>query len=86
MLIYEATFGADLAEKAEQYGHSTTLQAAETAKSANVYRLLITHFSSRYGPEELAELEAQARGVFPQTDAAVELYPYPIPSPSRGER
>jgi len=82
VLVYEATFGADLAEKAEQYGHSTTLQAAETAKAANVSRLLITHFSSRYGPDQLAELETQARGVFPQTDAAIELQAYPIPSPS----
>jgi len=78
VLVHEATFGADLAEKADMYGHSTSLQAAEVAKSAGAARLLLTHFSARYGPEGLAELEEQARSVFPNTEAAIELVPYGI--------
>lgn len=76
LLVHEATFGADLAEKAELYGHSTSVQAAEIAKAAGVGRLLLTHFSSRYKPADLQALEEQARTVFPRTEAAVELVPY----------
>ncbi|TVY01215.1 ribonuclease Z [Cohnella terricola] len=78
LLVHEATFGDDLAGKAELYGHSTSVQAAEIAFAAGVERLLLTHFSSRYKTEDLAELEAQARAIFPHTDAAVELVPYTV--------
>ncbi|XID96260.1 ribonuclease Z [Paenibacillaceae bacterium WGS1546] len=85
-LVYEATFGADLAEKADRYGHSTSVQAAEIAKAAGVSRLLMTHFSSRYGREDLARLEEQARSVFPRSDAAIKLVPYEVPAPPRRDR
>ncbi|WP_239618566.1 ribonuclease Z [Cohnella mopanensis] len=78
LLVHEATFAHELAEKAEEYGHSTARQAAETARSAGARKLLITHFSSRYKPEDLANLEAEARKVFAETDAAIELTPYEI--------
>lgn len=78
LLVHEATFSHELAEKAEEYGHSTALQAAETARAAGVRRLLITHFSSRYKPEDLAGLEAEARRVFNETEAAMELKSYAI--------
>ncbi|BBI35428.1 ribonuclease Z [Cohnella abietis] len=79
LLVHEATFANDLVDKAGEYGHSTTLQAAETAQAAGVKWLLITHFSSRYSSEDLASLEAESRIVFSHTDAAVELKPYAIP-------
>lgn len=79
LLVHEATFAHDLATKAEEYTHSTALQAAETAQAAGVKRLLITHFSSRYKPEDLSGLEAEARSAFLNTDAAIELRPYEIP-------
>ncbi|XID92711.1 ribonuclease Z [Paenibacillaceae bacterium WGS1546] len=85
LLVHEATFGADLAEKAELYGHSTAVQAAEIAKAAGVGRLLLTHFSSRYKPDDLQALEEQARTVFPRTEAAVELVPYAVPRSAKGE-
>jgi len=78
VLVHEATFRHDLADKAEAYGHSTALQAAEIARAAGARRLLITHFSSRYKPEDLADLEREARSVFSRTDAALELKPYPV--------
>lgn len=78
VLIHEATFAHALEDKANEYGHSTALQAAQIAYSANVGRLFITHFSSRYTLEGLAELEEEARSVFPHTDAAIELKPYTI--------
>lgn len=78
VLVHEATFAHALADKADEYGHSTALQAAQIADSAGVGRLFITHFSSRYAIEELTELEAEARSVFHRTDAAIELRPYAI--------
>jgi len=78
LLVHEATFAADLAEKAALYGHSTSVQAAEIALAAGARKLLMTHFSSRYGPEDLRELELQARSVFPESEAALELEPYAI--------
>ncbi|MFC4597646.1 ribonuclease Z [Cohnella hongkongensis] len=85
LLVHEATFAADLAEKADLYGHSTALQAAETARAAGAARLLMTHFSSRYRREDLALLEEQARSVFPNSEAASERTPYPVPPVRRGE-
>jgi ribonuclease Z len=78
VLVHEATFGGNLADKAELYGHSTAEQAALTAREAGVSRLLLTHFSSRYGAEDIAELVQEARTLHPNTDAAVELTPYAI--------
>lgn len=78
VLIHEATFAHVLEDKANEYGHSTTLQAARIASSAGVKRLFITHFSSRYTQEELLELQAEARSIFGHTDAAIELKPYII--------
>ena len=78
VLIHEATFAHALVDKANEYGHSTALQAAQIAKTAEVRKLFITHFSSRYTLEDLIELEAEARGVFTNTEAAIELKPYSI--------
>jgi len=79
VLVHEATFAHDLADKANEYGHSTALQAAQAAHTAGVGRLFITHFSSRYKQEDLADLETEARSVFSHTEAAIELKPYSIP-------
>ena len=70
-LIYEATYTADLTEEAASYGHSTALQAAETAASAGAGNLLITHFSSRY--PDSGPLLAEAKSRFEQTTAAEDL-------------
>ncbi|MCR8658589.1 ribonuclease Z [Paenibacillus endoradicis] len=78
VLIHEATFAHDLADKAHEYGHSTALQAAEIAHAAGAKRLFITHFSSRYKLEDLADLEAEARSVFSHTEAAIELKSYTL--------
>ncbi len=71
LLIHEATFGEERRERAREVGHSTARQAAEVARDAGARRLLITHFSARYdSPQALVD---EARAVFPNTDAAVEL-------------
>jgi ribonuclease Z len=64
LLVHEATFGDEEAERAVETGHSTAREAARLAQRAGCRRLLLTHFSARYS-RDAAELEAQARSEFP---------------------
>lgn len=68
LLYHEATFAADLEELAKKTFHTTSVQAAEIARMAQVKKLLIGHFSSRY--KDVAPLVEEARTVFPETYAA----------------
>ena len=68
LLIFDSTFHGKDKDKAVERKHSTCLEAAETAKSAGVRRLALTHFSARY--TSVASLVRQARTVFPDTIAA----------------
>ncbi|KAL5056956.1 hypothetical protein RYX36_028560 [Vicia faba] len=48
VLIHEATFEEGMVEEAIAKNHSTTNEAIEMGESANVYRIILTHFSQRY--------------------------------------
>jgi len=76
VLYHEATYLRDLEERAIKRFHSTTVQAAEIASRAEVGRLLIGHFSSKY--EKLDEFEREAREIFLNTDLALEGVTYRI--------
>ncbi|MEM8598906.1 MAG: ribonuclease Z [Bacteroidota bacterium] len=80
LLLHEATFTEDAAERAEETGHSTARQAATIAKQADADQLLLTHFSARYtDPQPLVD---EARAVFPNTAAAEELRAYVLTPPA----
>jgi len=74
LLYHDATFADDLADRAEETGHATAREAATIAHDAGAKRLLLGHFSARYDTPDVHV--AQAREVFPATDAAVELERY----------
>jgi ribonuclease Z len=48
LLIHDATFGDDWAERARETGHASAREAGELAARAGVKRLALTHISSRY--------------------------------------
>ncbi len=68
LLYHEATFTSEHTEEAAVSFHSTAAQAATIAAKAGVGRLLLGHFSSRYG--DTVQLLAEARAIFEKTEAA----------------
>jgi ribonuclease Z len=81
LLVHEATFSAGLEEKAEAYGHSTALQAAEIAAKSGAKRLIVTHFSSRYDVEAVAHLVDEVKNIFPNIEAAYDYMEISVPKP-----
>lgn len=77
LLYHEATFLDKDKKLAKLTAHSTARQAAELANRANVGKLLIGHFSTRYKQEQTFLQEAQE--VFADTESAEELKTYRIP-------
>lgn len=73
ILYHEATFGQALKDKATETGHCTAQEAAIVAKTANVQRLVIGHFSARY--TNAFVLLKEAKQVFDETWVATELRP-----------
>ena len=77
LMYHEATFADEDRALAKKTGHSTARQAAQVALTARAGRLLIGHFSSRY--KDLYLLEAEAREIFLNSEAAIEGNSYEIP-------
>jgi ribonuclease Z len=81
LLVHEATFCEDEAERARETEHSTALEAAGVARDAGVRLLALTHLSSRYGG---GDVEREARTVFPDTVVPRDFDLIEIPFQERG--
>jgi len=82
VLIHEATFAIEEAERAYQTGHSTASQAAWLARDADVGLLALNHISIRYPARQLL---AEAREIFDHTALPRDFDTIDIPYAERGE-
>jgi ribonuclease Z len=76
VLIHDSTFDASLEEKANEFSHSSSRQAAMVAKKANAKVLFMTHISSRY--EDASILEKDARSIFKNAHVANDFLEYEV--------
>lgn len=76
LLYFEATFSHKDKKLAKQTGHSTSVQAAELARDANVGKLLMGHFSTRY--KTTNQLVKEARSVFSNSYAVEDGEQYNV--------
>jgi ribonuclease Z len=83
VLVHEATFADEEAARAAETGHSTAREAAQVALRAGVRRLVLTHLSARYS-RDVADLEREAREVFPITQIARDGTEIEIAFPDAG--
>lgn len=72
VIYHESTFLEADAQRAKSTGHSTAKQAATIAKEANVGKLLLGHYSSRYNDTKAFKQEAAE--IFINVEAVNEGY------------
>ena len=63
LLVHDATFAKDRADRAQATAHSTAREAADVARQAGVGTLALTHISTRYAGQA-DRLAAEAREAF----------------------
>ncbi len=73
ILIHESTFIEKEKRNAEEYGHSTSIDAAYIARDSNSKELILTHISTRYGPEYGEIMLKEAREIFENTKLAKDF-------------
>jgi ribonuclease Z len=82
LLVHDASFAEEEAQRAADTGHSTVGQAAAVAREAEVKMLALVHISSRYHVGKVLE---EAQEVFPAAVAPRDFDLVEIPFPERGE-
>jgi ribonuclease Z len=82
LLVHDASFAEEEAQRAAETGHSTVGQAASVAREAHVKMLALVHISSRY---HVGTVLDEAHEVFEPTVAPRDFDTIEIPFPERGE-
>jgi ribonuclease Z len=81
LLIHDASFAEEDAQRAAETGHSTLGQAAAVAAEAHVKMLALVHISARY---HVGKVLAEAREVFPDCVAPRDFDQIIVPLPEKG--
>ncbi len=71
LLLSEATFTEEHDDKADQYSHMTSKQAAQIASMSDSKKLILCHISQRY--KITTDLLEEAKEVFPNTEVAFDF-------------
>jgi ribonuclease Z len=82
VLVHEATFLEEEADRAAETGHTTALQAGRLAREAGVRLLALTHISTRHPGREIL---AEARSEFPAAVLPRDFDTIEVPLAERGE-
>jgi len=82
LLVHEATFGDEEADRARETGHTTARAAAQLAAEAEVTLLALTHLSPRH---PAGALRAEAREMFENTIVPRDFDRVDVPLPEKGE-
>jgi len=82
LLVHEASFAEEEAQRAAETGHSTAGQAAAVAREAEAKMLALVHISSRY---HVKEVLGEAREEFGGTIAPRDFDVVEVPFSERGE-
>ncbi len=80
VLVHEATFAHEEAERAHETRHSTATQAAALAARAEVGLLALVHVSTRHTAREIRD---EARETFPGTVVPRDFDTIEVPFPDR---
>ncbi|HVY95367.1 MAG TPA: ribonuclease Z [Solirubrobacterales bacterium] len=81
LLVHDASFAEEEAQRAAETGHSTVGQAAAVAREAHVKLLALVHISSRYHVGKVLE---EAEEVYEATVAPKDFDVIEVPFPERG--
>jgi ribonuclease Z len=82
LLVHEATFSEEEADRARETGHTTARDAALLAAEAEVTLLALTHLSPRH---PAGAMRAEAREVFERTIVPRDFDRVDLPLPEKGE-
>jgi ribonuclease BN (tRNA processing enzyme) len=72
ILIYDAMFTPEEYKARAGWGHSTYLEGVRLAKAAGVGQLHLFHYNPEHTDKQIAEIEREAKKLFPHTFAARE--------------
>ncbi len=77
VFIHDTTTDSSLEPKVNEFGHTSSRQAAEIARDANVRRFYLFHYSPRIdNPEKLL---VEARSIYKESYLSKELLEYDVP-------